>query len=151
MKTSVIRRCLNCNYSQAEVYENKNDYEKVSVCPKCNGASVDHFYFARYKQQAIEKRENGLKQFDVQRVESLMRYAEFLTDMNGAGVGDKGDKINRVIDLIHYEVGGYVEPIDEVVTAYADGRVVDKAVSLHPDVKEFIRQEVINQNKEARL
>lgn len=36
----MIRKCLNCGYSQAEVYENKNDYEKVTVCPKCNGESI---------------------------------------------------------------------------------------------------------------
>ncbi|MFD1416815.1 hypothetical protein [Oceanobacillus jeddahense] len=138
---------MNCEYEGATFGEADKKPKEVITCPFCLGSYVDKFHYAKYKQKLpTGKRENKLKRFDVQRVESLMRYAEFLTAMNGAGVGDKGDKINRVIDLIHYEVGGYVDPIDEVVTAYADDEEVAKCGSLHPDVKEFISQEIKRQS-----
>lgn len=68
----------------------------------------------------------GMKQFDVQRVESLMRYAEFLTDMNGTGIGTQGEKIKRVIEMIYQEVGGYVDALEETTSFYADDEVVEK-------------------------
>jgi len=143
---STPRICLVCDCSTSTVGA-KNNNQEVIECPKCGGPFIDKFHYAKYKQQPNNvKEEKSLKRFDVQRVESLMRYAEFLADMNGAVVDDKGDKINRVIDLIHYEVGGYVEPVDEIVRAYADDEEVAKCGSLHPDVKEFISQEVKRQS-----
>lgn len=138
---STPRICLVCGCSTCTIGA-KDNIQEVIECPKCRGPFVDKFRYAKYKQkQPTEKRENNLKQFDVQRVESLMRYAEFLTDFGG-----QEEKVSRVLDLIHYEVGGYVEPVDEIVRAYADDEEVAKCGSLHPDVKEFISQEVKRQS-----
>lgn len=80
-----------------------------------------------------------MKVFDTQRVESLMRYAEFLESMEA----DR-KMIERVIEIIHEEVVGYVKPV-ETTKLYADGFEDEVINSLHPDVEEMIHQEVTKQ------
>ncbi|HDR7485366.1 zf-TFIIB domain-containing protein [Bacillus paranthracis] len=43
-------RCLVCGY-QDKVYRiSKEEYQEVTVCPKCNGVFVDMFKLEKYKQ-----------------------------------------------------------------------------------------------------
>ncbi|HDR7449712.1 TPA: hypothetical protein QCX35_005945 [Bacillus toyonensis] len=48
--SKVSRCCLACDY-QIETYQAPEDeYQEVTVCPKCNGAFVDVFKLEKYKQ-----------------------------------------------------------------------------------------------------
>lgn len=45
---SIRRECLVCGHGQKTYHEDHEEYEKVTVCPKCNGAFVDRFFVGRY-------------------------------------------------------------------------------------------------------
>ena len=47
-KKPVTRCCLVCEHS-GKSFERKEDYQEVVVCPECNGAYVDLWYFGKYK------------------------------------------------------------------------------------------------------
>ncbi len=48
--SNVSRCCLVCDY-QIKTYQSPEErYQEVTVCPKCNGAFVDLFKLAKYKQ-----------------------------------------------------------------------------------------------------
>jgi hypothetical protein len=42
--------CLACGHQDRVDYPSKEEYQEVTVCPKCNGAFVDAFKLAKYKQ-----------------------------------------------------------------------------------------------------
>lgn len=78
-----------------------------------------------------------MKQFDVQRVESLMRYAEFLRDMNA-----NQDKIDQVIELIHCETVGYNSGVTETI-CYADGsREQYNFLEVHPVIERYVQEQI---------
>ncbi|MDZ4414860.1 hypothetical protein C1I58_19975 [Bacillus sp. PIC28] len=43
-------KCLVCGYQDRVNYPSKEEYQEVTVCPKCNGAFVDMFKLEKYKQ-----------------------------------------------------------------------------------------------------
>lgn len=42
-------QCLNCDHKDTATGKRK-DYKEILVCPKCNGAYVDIWHIAKYKQ-----------------------------------------------------------------------------------------------------
>ncbi|PFQ01467.1 hypothetical protein [Bacillus cereus] len=54
--SNVSRCCLACGYLSITL---EDKYQEVVVCPKCNGASVDIFKLAKYKQLSERTRCNG--------------------------------------------------------------------------------------------
>lgn len=43
-------KCLVCGHQDRVNYPSKEEYQEVTVCPKCNGAFVDMFKLEKYKQ-----------------------------------------------------------------------------------------------------
>lgn len=43
-------KCLVCSHHDRVNYPSKEEYQEVTVCPKCNGAFVDTFKLEKYKQ-----------------------------------------------------------------------------------------------------
>ncbi|MEH7043761.1 hypothetical protein V7055_09900 [Bacillus thuringiensis] len=43
-------KCLVCSHQDRVDYPSKEEYQEVTVCPKCNGAFVDMFKLEKYKQ-----------------------------------------------------------------------------------------------------
>lgn len=41
-------QCLICNHTASVIYDKKEDYQEVSVCPKCKGAFVDTWKISKY-------------------------------------------------------------------------------------------------------
>ncbi|MBE7095424.1 hypothetical protein [Bacillus cereus] len=48
--SNVSRCCLACDYQIKTYQAPENEYQEVTVCPKCNGAFVDMFKLGKYKQ-----------------------------------------------------------------------------------------------------
>ncbi|MDO3374703.1 hypothetical protein QJ529_18725 [Bacillus paranthracis] len=48
--SKVSRCCLACDYQIKTYQVPKDEYQEVTVCPKCNGAFVDMFKLGKYKQ-----------------------------------------------------------------------------------------------------
>lgn len=42
-------QCLVCSHSGTVLHESKEEYQEVTVCPKCNGAFVDTWKLPKYK------------------------------------------------------------------------------------------------------
>ncbi|MCU4929212.1 hypothetical protein OB999_10590 [Bacillus cereus] len=47
---NVSRCCLACDYQIKTYQATEDEYQEVTVCPKCNGAFVDMFKLEKYKQ-----------------------------------------------------------------------------------------------------
>ncbi|MDA2383067.1 hypothetical protein PDN41_14980 [Bacillus cereus] len=47
---NVSRCCLVCDYRIKTYQAPEDEYQEVTVCPKCNGAFVDVFKLEKYKQ-----------------------------------------------------------------------------------------------------
>ncbi|ACK94980.1 hypothetical protein CN498_00495 [Bacillus thuringiensis] len=43
-------KCLVCGHHDRVNYPSKEEYQEVTVCPKCNGAFVDMYKLEKYKQ-----------------------------------------------------------------------------------------------------
>ncbi|OPA14509.1 hypothetical protein [Bacillus cereus] len=43
-------KCLVCSHQGRVNYLSKEEYQEVTVCPKCNGAFVDMYKLEKYKQ-----------------------------------------------------------------------------------------------------
>ncbi|MBG9749728.1 hypothetical protein ABD81_01900 [Bacillus thuringiensis] len=43
-------KCLVCGHQDRVNYPSKEEYQEVTVCPKCNGAFVDMWKLEKYKQ-----------------------------------------------------------------------------------------------------
>ncbi|HDV8366397.1 TPA: hypothetical protein RKT19_001684 [Bacillus cereus] len=43
-------KCLVCSHQDRVNYPSKEEYQEVTVCPKCNGAFVDMYKLEKYKQ-----------------------------------------------------------------------------------------------------
>lgn len=43
-------KCLVCGHQDRVNYLSKEEYQEVTVCPKCNGAFVDMYKLEKYKQ-----------------------------------------------------------------------------------------------------
>ncbi|PFK16972.1 hypothetical protein COJ03_29595 [Bacillus cereus] len=43
-------KCLVCGHQDRVNYPSKEEYQEVTVCPKCNGAFVDMYKLEKYKQ-----------------------------------------------------------------------------------------------------
>lgn len=48
--SNILRCCLACDYQIKTYQAPEDEYQEVTVCPKCNGAFVDVFKLAKYKQ-----------------------------------------------------------------------------------------------------
>lgn len=48
--SEVSRCCLVCDYQIKKYHSQEDEYQEVTVCPKCNGAFVDMFKLGKYKQ-----------------------------------------------------------------------------------------------------
>ncbi|MGE0981607.1 hypothetical protein B1R38_24890 [Bacillus cereus] len=48
--SKVSRCCLVCDYQIKTYHSPEDEYQEVTVCPKCNGAFVDMFKLGKYKQ-----------------------------------------------------------------------------------------------------
>lgn len=79
-----------------------------------------------------------MNHFDVQRVESLMRYAEFLKDM------ECHEYASDVINLLHSEVVGIdsFKEFDAVSKYTADEKVIHQEYSIHPEVKKYVQEQI---------
>jgi hypothetical protein len=83
--TLAVYKCICCGHSDRVTGE-KEDYSEVKVCPKCNGAFVDSYHIAKYKQV------NDLK--------PLLEIT--VTDLNSVPVIKyKGETINN-LDYVNY-------------------------------------------------
>ncbi|MED3542040.1 hypothetical protein ABEX53_07720 [Bacillus toyonensis] len=47
---NILRCCLACDYQIKTYISPEEEYQEVTVCPKCNGAFVDMFRLVKYKQ-----------------------------------------------------------------------------------------------------
>ncbi|WP_077704985.1 hypothetical protein [Virgibacillus dokdonensis] len=76
--------------------------------------------------------------FDTQRAESLMRYAEFLDKM------ECYEYAKDVINLLHSEIVGIerFKEFDEVTEMVGDGNAFHKEYSIHPEVKKYIQEQI---------
>ncbi|PGB25387.1 hypothetical protein COM06_17740 [Bacillus toyonensis] len=43
-------QCLACGYKDKIYHQSKEEYQEITVCPKCSGAFVDMFKIGKYKQ-----------------------------------------------------------------------------------------------------
>lgn len=41
-------KCLVCGHSEVLHFDSKEEFQEVTVCPKCNGAFVDKFKIGKY-------------------------------------------------------------------------------------------------------
>ncbi|MCP9280642.1 hypothetical protein [Bacillus wiedmannii] len=48
--SNISRCCLACDYQIKTYQAPEDEYQEVTVCPKCNGAFVDMFKLGKYKQ-----------------------------------------------------------------------------------------------------
>ncbi|WP_459503067.1 hypothetical protein [Bacillus sp. C1] len=84
--SNILRCCLACDY-QIKTYQSpKDEYQEITVCPKCTGAFVDVFKLAKYKQS------NDIKASE----EPLLQIVQ--SDINDVPVVlYKGQKLNKKI------------------------------------------------------
>ncbi|HGO9414819.1 TPA: hypothetical protein ACLBZX_003242 [Bacillus cereus] len=48
--SNIFRCCLACDYQIKTYQAQEEEYQEVTVCPKCNGAFVDMYKLEKYKQ-----------------------------------------------------------------------------------------------------
>ncbi|API92703.1 MULTISPECIES: hypothetical protein [unclassified Virgibacillus] len=79
-----------------------------------------------------------MNHFDIQRAESLMRYAEFLKDM------ECHEYASDVINLLHSEIVGIdrFKEFDEVTEMVGDGNTFHREYSIHPEVKKYVQEQI---------
>ncbi|EJR67514.1 hypothetical protein IIO_00502 [Bacillus cereus VD115] len=71
--------CLVCGHMDKVYHPSKEEYQEVTVCPKCNGAFVDVWGINNYKQQSNDTKKNiqGLKiELNVETTEALKGIKE---------------------------------------------------------------------------
>ncbi|MDA2593159.1 hypothetical protein PDQ30_23205 [Bacillus cereus group sp. Bc065] len=54
---NIRRCCLACDYQIKTYQAPKEEYQEITVCPKCNGAFVDMFKLGKYTQNSIQHKE----------------------------------------------------------------------------------------------
>ncbi|MED2128934.1 hypothetical protein P4V88_27500 [Bacillus thuringiensis] len=54
---NVSRCCLACDYQIKTYQAPEDEYQEVTVCPKCNGAFVDVWKLEKYKHHFKQNRE----------------------------------------------------------------------------------------------
>ncbi|PFP72629.1 hypothetical protein COJ99_07180 [Bacillus cereus] len=57
--SAVSRCCLACDYQIKTYQAQEDEYQEVTVCPKCNGAFVDVFKLGKYMQLNGRTKCNG--------------------------------------------------------------------------------------------
>nr|WP_256941604.1 helix-turn-helix domain-containing protein [Bacillus thuringiensis] len=50
-------KCLVCDHQDKVYHPSKEEYQEVTVCPKCNGAFVDVWKLEKYKQHIVQYKE----------------------------------------------------------------------------------------------
>lgn len=69
---SVPRNCLVCDYNSSTT-EGKENYQQVSVCPKCNGAFVDLYHIHKYMKKGWRPNKEVQKQIDDKGVQDAIK------------------------------------------------------------------------------
>ncbi|PFC25644.1 hypothetical protein [Bacillus thuringiensis] len=55
--SNISRCCLVCDYQIKTYQSQKDEYQEVTACPKCNGAFVDIFKLGKYQQHVNQHKE----------------------------------------------------------------------------------------------
>ncbi|MGE6593040.1 hypothetical protein ACQKFU_26470 [Bacillus mycoides] len=122
-------KCLVCGHQDRVNYPSKEEYQEVTVCPKCNGAFVDAWKLGKYKQSK-------------ETVEPLLQIV--LSDINAVPVVlYKGEEIKQRIRIsfdwktnANYKSGSYIR--------IEHGEVDEKSINTkiiqhnHPIVEEQV-------------
>ncbi|MDR5022442.1 hypothetical protein FOL75_10715 [Bacillus thuringiensis] len=72
-------KCLVCGHMDKVYHPSKEEYQEVTVCPKCNGAFVDVWVMNKYTQQSNDAKKNiqGLTiELNVETTEALKGIKE---------------------------------------------------------------------------
>ncbi|EOP80878.1 TPA: hypothetical protein QCY76_000591 [Bacillus cereus] len=72
-------KCLVCGHMDKVYHPSKEEYQEVTVCPKCNGAFVDVWVINNYKRQSNDTKKNiqGLTiELNVETTEALKGIKE---------------------------------------------------------------------------
>ncbi|MGH0487455.1 hypothetical protein ACQVPJ_24085 [Bacillus mycoides] len=56
--------CLVCGHQEKVYRQSKEEYQEVTVCPKCNGAFVDMWVINKYKQNTTQQCEHKYRLMD---------------------------------------------------------------------------------------
>lgn len=87
-------KCLCCDHDDL-VQVTKEEYQEVLVCPKCNGAFVDVWKIAKYKQNEPLKK-HRLDGFNKLMELGLLTVNE-IRELNGLGKVPGGEKLYKQI------------------------------------------------------
>lgn len=137
--SNVLRCCLACDY-QIKTYQSPEDeYQEVTVCPKCNGAFVDLWHLSKYKNQKHNDN-NPLEQKEAKYIKgNKITLVDGSTDIvmgevrlfNGEGngllaAGKSYFNMDKVLSVkpIDIEVCPNCDEPIEVTDLYADGGTV---------------------------
>ncbi|WP_088311747.1 hypothetical protein [Bacillus cereus] len=101
---NIRRCCLGCDYQIKTYRAPEEEYQEVTVCPKCNGAFVDMFKLEKYKQLGNTKVNE----------EPLLQIVQ--SDVNAVPVVlSKGEEIKQRIRIrfdwktnINRQLGAYI-------------------------------------------
>lgn len=87
MKHKYIAKCLVCDHSGKVYYESKEDYQEVSVCPKCNGAFVDTWKLYKYKNKN-KRSEEEMKGNKIYKIKTKFKSEILVRDVYSIKVED---------------------------------------------------------------
>ncbi|HFJ9286766.1 TPA: hypothetical protein ACGW44_004703 [Bacillus toyonensis] len=72
---NILRCCLACDYQIKTYISPEEEYQEVTVCPKCNGAFVDMFRLVKYEKHIKQHKECDHK-YQVLNSETISFYAD---------------------------------------------------------------------------
>ncbi|MDR5045919.1 hypothetical protein GH876_11945 [Bacillus thuringiensis] len=78
-------KCLVCGHMDKVYHPSKEEYQEVTVCPKCNGAFVDVWVMNKYTQKSNDAKKNiqGLTiELNVETTEALKGIKEVTEAVN---------------------------------------------------------------------
>ncbi|MDC7971737.1 MULTISPECIES: hypothetical protein [Bacillus] len=67
--------CLVCGHQDKVYHSSKEEYQEVTVCPKCNGAFVDAWELGKYEKH-INKHKECEHKYQVLDSETISLYAD---------------------------------------------------------------------------
>lgn len=106
--------CLACGHQDKVYHPSKEEYQEVTVCPKCNGAFVDIFKLGKYKQSDdIKANEQPLLQIvqsDINAVPIVLYKGEEIKGRVRVSFDWKTNYNHRLGSYIHIE---HVEPDEQ--------------------------------------
>ncbi|MBT2577436.1 hypothetical protein J7E43_08435 [Bacillus sp. ISL-8] len=119
-------KCLVCGHMDKVYHPSKEEYQEVTVCPKCNGAFVDVWVINNYKRQSNDTKKNiqGLTiELNVETTEALKGIKEVTKAANECVAAV--EKLEKV--MTKFNIRNEVNELVTHIPIHVDGKIIARS------------------------